>query len=1660
MVVDLKIKQYFPALVACSAMMSSPVQAIDLLAPGLGGFFTHIDSQYNATTWAADNLLDDNVSTRWLSRKRDNDLLLGFDPGLNDRCFGEFTLRNYGNNRSIKQFMLLYTNDAGLLADTGAAGWTPIPADPAPVGPVNHLHWGQGGRLTAVDREYNATTWAGEHINNGSLGDFWLSGRANNTLDFAFDTDWDGSSGDAVNVTELKLHNYGNNRSIRLFQVEVSQDGSIWQKLEVPGTGPGDPDFNYALSHEGGTLDVINREYNATTWAGANIHDGAASSIWLSGRTNNNLDFSFDPDGDGTVGLAGDTDDYFQLQKIALENYGNNRSVKQFQVLVKTAANPNWTAIPVPGSVAGQPDFNFLLSHEGASLTAIDRQYNTTTWAAANIHDGSQQTIWLSNKTNNTLDFAFDPDGSGTPGEATDQFTIEKIALENYGTSRSVENFQIEVKTAVNPNWTKLEVPGSAAGDANFNFLSSHEGAALTFIDRQYNTTTWAAANIYDGSQQSIWLSNRQTNTLEFDFDTNLDGTPGDAVNFSRIRMQNYGTNRSVQTFEVDVQIGGGPWQAVPAPGGGTVFTAAQASAEQEWNVTAQNNVTAFRIRTLTNYGDTYTGIRELEILGSSIGASHTFTAAQSSAEQTFVLDVADQPSNVTEVRFRSISNYGDTYIGVRELKILGDSVTRDHTFVALQSSAEQIFTIEPADRPADVTAIRFQTISNYGDTYIGAREVRFLGDAVTASHTFTAAQPSSPQSFVLDADDKATNVVAARLRTITNYGDTYIGAREFELLGDPVGPLYVFDAAKGANEQSWSFAATTGKLFRLHTFDNHGDTYTGAGEIGLMQAVGCYPAPVGAWNMDEVSWGAVTDSSGNGLDGIAVNGATTDDSDPASPGTPGTCGYGVFDGNNDYVSVPHNPLLDGTSELTYSIWIHPRSWSGGIRQVMAKSVHGGGSGRAQMGIFSENGVLKGRAETLNGREDIQTTLPSTNSWSHVALVFDGNTLKLYVNGVVASDGSFATTELATNPDPLEIGRRTLSNRYFFNGYMDEARVFDQALTDAEIAYVMNQKRPCTQASPPDEPAFAFNCVEPGQDILNGHLYTKVVGQSFNVDVIALQDADSDNAADGVEPDFAQAADRTVTLELVDTSVDSCATSGQVIASQNLVFTAANAGYIPAASIPAMTINTAYRSVNCRVTDATDAPTVVTGCSTDNFAVRPGSLSLNIPVMAFTDENNDPKLAAGEDFTLEVTTVAGYDGTPEIAIPAGQSTRIEPHSGGAAGVLTGSFLQADAVTGTAEGTFNYSEVGNFRFWAEALRDTAYTSVDQNADCIDGSYSNTPDASGRVGCDFSNTTATARVGRFTPHHFSVSVDETGVLNNTCAAGGFSYAGTDIPFSVDPSITITALNKNDSPTVNYQGDYDKLTVAGISMPGITSDGTQAVALTWNTGSQSLVNNNDGTLTFTLTGDTFTYGHDSTDMVAPFQPDIDLEIDEVKDIDDIIATSLPGPFSPDATTNDVWSRYGRLAVLNAYGSELQTLPMTMRVEYYNGSGSGFIPNTDDSCTVINDVVITDADTGDSLAVNETCIWDPAGNSGSYSCASAGDPADQYSPTPAASDFNLNLMGPGTGNTGVLNVTVNSPDHLDFDWLGGGMSNPTGTASFGIHNTNSRMIFLKEVR
>ena len=140
-------------------------------------------------------------------------------------------------------------------------------------------------------------------------------------------------------------------------------------------------------------------------------------------------------------------------------------------------------------------------------------------------------------------------------------------------------------------------------------------------------------------------------------------------------------------------------------------------------------------------------------------------------------------------------------------------------------------------------------------------------------------------------------------------------------------------------------------------------------------------------------------------------------------------------------------------NEMTFMAWIYSNSWEG-TRQIVGKSVHGGCGGRTQYGLFSEKGVFRLRFETAGGRKDIDADLPEIGVWIHVAFSNDGATARLYIDGKEANSGDIPG-ELNANGDPWRLAQDCDRPNNVFDGSIDEARLWNRALSANEISTYM-----------------------------------------------------------------------------------------------------------------------------------------------------------------------------------------------------------------------------------------------------------------------------------------------------------------------------------------------------------------------------------------------------------------------------------------------------------------------------------------------------------------------------------------------------------------------------------------------------------------------------
>ncbi len=167
--------------------------------------------------------------------------------------------------------------------------------------------------------------------------------------------------------------------------------------------------------------------------------------------------------------------------------------------------------------------------------------------------------------------------------------------------------------------------------------------------------------------------------------------------------------------------------------------------------------------------------------------------------------------------------------------------------------------------------------------------------------------------------------------------------------------------------------------------------------------------------------------------------------------------------GSGTWVTVESTDALN-VNECTFMAWINAETWDG-TRQIVGKSVHGGCSGRAQYGLFSENGVFKLRFETEDGRADINADLPETGKWLHVAFTNDGETATMYIDGESVADGAVPGV-LKSIDDPLRIAQDCDRPNNVFTGMIDEVRLWNRALSQDDINVVKDLSTLATPVDP------------------------------------------------------------------------------------------------------------------------------------------------------------------------------------------------------------------------------------------------------------------------------------------------------------------------------------------------------------------------------------------------------------------------------------------------------------------------------------------------------------------------------------------------------------------------------------------------------------------
>jgi hypothetical protein len=820
----------------------------------------------------------------------------------------------------------------------------------------------------------------------------------------------------------------------------------------------------------------------------------------------------------------------------------------------------------------------------------------------------------------------------------------------------------------------------------------------------------------------------------------------------------------------------------------------------------------------------------------------------------------------------------------------------------------------------------------------------------------------------------------------------------------------------------------------------------------------------IASYRMDESVWtgasGQVLDSSGRGHHATAVNGAVTANATPAIPGSPGTCGYGQFDGSDDYVALPASfPNL--VSDFTITAWINTTNNAKSGQRILIDdqnnsggfgfSLGDGGTGRVRFFTRSVSPVI---LDTPN--------VVANNTWYFVAAVADlvNRVKRIYVysqaGALLANVSQTYTGTWGTDAGAASIGGENNASaesgpNFKFSGRLDEVNVFSGALTMTQLAAVRTQTRPCSSTPPVLPSGFnAFETTTPAGSVA-GVIRTKVAASAFALDVVALN-------AGGTAVETAFAGD--VRVELVDAvSGGACAGLPLIRNLGTLTFASGDAGR---KTLSGINEPNAWPNVRVRMSyPASGTPTVV-ACSTDPFAIRPASFG---PVTASDADSLTAGTAralvnaaasggvvhrAGRPFRLAVTalnaggtTTSNYAGAPV----ANGLTCVLPAASCVPGVLsTGTWSAAagTAVTTTA----SYSEVGALSL---QLEDASFAAVDA--------------ADGSTLAERTIKSPVFTLGRFVPDHFLLTPANTPQFktfnDTTCATRSFTYVGQPFGYVTAPQATISARNAAGATTQNYAGALWKLVPAWATQSYAAATGTLDTGLV---GAPIVTATGAGSGTLAAhPADVIAFVR--TTPVAPFAAAITLTMS----VRDEAETAVAGNGTIDTATPAVFAdigfdagnafRYGRLALANAHGSELLALPVLIEAQYWDGSY--FVRNVADACTQLSANQVALANWRRDLAPCETS----ATLSGRF----------------VAGRGNLRLSAPGAGNTGSVDLTVQlgvtasgsacvggtpgpaaaaAQTWLQGAWGGGPYNqNPSARASFGLYRGSKTLIYQREM-
>jgi concanavalin A-like lectin/glucanase superfamily protein len=168
-----------------------------------------------------------------------------------------------------------------------------------------------------------------------------------------------------------------------------------------------------------------------------------------------------------------------------------------------------------------------------------------------------------------------------------------------------------------------------------------------------------------------------------------------------------------------------------------------------------------------------------------------------------------------------------------------------------------------------------------------------------------------------------------------------------------------------------------------------------------------------------------------------------------------------AFDGVGAHIKIPTSASFDSCAkQITLAAWVYRKSVLPESRVVIGRQQGSGWNDQWTLAFSNDGGAF-----CVGSGKIVKTVGLPVQQWMHYAATFDGTELSIYVNGAGVSGHKLnARADLVVEPKPVTIGAGMNfagdEVNEHFQGVIDEVRIYNRALSAAEISALARSGKP------------------------------------------------------------------------------------------------------------------------------------------------------------------------------------------------------------------------------------------------------------------------------------------------------------------------------------------------------------------------------------------------------------------------------------------------------------------------------------------------------------------------------------------------------------------------------------------------------------------------